>query len=427
MRILLIPSTFGWLNMGDVALMQVAVARLAALWPDAEIRVPTHDAARLAGYCPAATALPYDTWLDESFLFGRLQRALPPALASGVGRARRALEGRAPGLLDRATRAKVRLRGGDPAALASFLDAIDGADLVVVGGAGGFADRFPGYVNLVLAVSARAARRGRPTVMMSQGLGPLRDPALLLRARAVLPRLRLIALRERERGERILARLGVQPDRIVTTGDDAVELALAGASDTGSGGAALGVNVRIAPAAEVEPALIEALRPVLATAAARHGAPMLPVPIALQRELDTAPLRGLTGGDGGAELRTPELVIEQVGRCRVVVTGAYHAAVFALGQGIPAVCLARSEYYHDKFAGLVDLFGPGCGVVDLRAPEWPAALERMLDERWTRAPRLRGPLLAAARAQVEAGRAAYARVGAIAAPASLPASLPASG
>ena len=58
-------------------------------------------------------------------------------------------------------------------------------------------------------------------------------------------------------------------------------------------------------------------------------------------------------------------VIKQTARCRVVVTGAYHAAVFALAQGIPVVCLSNSPYYLAKFQGLEDLFGSGCTIVTL--------------------------------------------------------------
>ena len=40
-------------NMGDVAMLQVAVARLLKLWPEARIEVLTDSPAGLARYCPA--------------------------------------------------------------------------------------------------------------------------------------------------------------------------------------------------------------------------------------------------------------------------------------------------------------------------------------------------------------------------------------
>ena len=45
-------------NMGDVAMLQVAVARLLSLWPDARIEVLTDSPSNLSRYCPGARPLP---------------------------------------------------------------------------------------------------------------------------------------------------------------------------------------------------------------------------------------------------------------------------------------------------------------------------------------------------------------------------------
>ena len=118
--------------------------------------------------------------------------------------------------------------------------------------------------------------------------------------------------------------------------------------------------------------------------------------------------------DGGATLDTPQRVIEQVSRCRVVLTGAYHAAVFALAQGIPVVCLADSELYVDKFAGLADGFGTGCTIVPVRQGDLAGRLEGALAAAWDAAPRPHAPLRAAAERQAERSREAYARFFALA-------------
>ena len=128
-------------------------------------------------------------------------------------------------------------------------------------------------------------------------------------------------------------------------------------------------------------------------------------------------LRALLAGgpeeDGGFTLRTPEAILAQVRRCRILVTGAYHAAVFALGQGIPAVCLDGSSYYHAKWEGLVDLFGEGCRVVSLGAPQWETHLAVAIDGAWAGADAVRADLLASAARQVQAGRRACARIAAL--------------
>jgi colanic acid/amylovoran biosynthesis protein len=102
-------------------------------------------------------------------------------------------------------------------------------------------------------------------------------------------------------------------------------------------------------------------------------------------------------------------VIPQTGRCRVVVTGSYHAAVFALGQGIPAVCMEHSPYYSQKFRGLQAQFGAGVEIVPMAEPDFGLRLERAIRFAWDSAERLRVSLLDATAAQIDLSRAAYAR------------------
>ena len=121
-------------------------------------------------------------------------------------------------------------------------------------------------------------------------------------------------------------------------------------------------------------------------------------------------LAGLGDTDGGASLETPQLVIDRVGECRVVVTGSYHGAVFALAQGIPVVALVKSPYYVNKMAGLQDQFGIGCELVRLDEGNVSGRIRAAIDRAWAEAERVRGPLLQAAAEQIERGRRAYARL-----------------
>ena len=151
------------------------------------------------------------------------------------------------------------------------------------------------------------------------------------------------------------------------TGDDAVELAfsaLGGRTRPASDASKIGVNVRVAAYAEIESDMLSVLREALAAAARAHDARLTPIPIAHHGGgMDVATLRGLLAGlgdaDGGASLDTPQLVIDRIGECRVVVTGSYHGAVFALAQGIPVVALVKSTYYANKMMGLAQQFGFG--------------------------------------------------------------------
>jgi colanic acid/amylovoran biosynthesis protein len=103
-------------------------------------------------------------------------------------------------------------------------------------------------------------------------------------------------------------------------------------------------------------------------------------------------------------------VLEVLQRCRVVVVGSYHAAVFALSMGIPAVMIAAREHYAQKLHGLAHQFGVGCQVELASHPELAMRLQAAIESAWTCAPGTRVTLLAAARNQVVASEAAYERL-----------------
>ena len=88
----------------------------------------------------------------------------------------------------------------------------------------------------------------------------------------------------------------------------------------------------------------------------------------------------------------------------MLVTGAYHAAVFALTQGIPVIALSTSRYYEDKFLGLADMFGTGLELVDTETEDLHERLKTAVREAWERAPEDRPALRAAAERQVAASQ-----------------------
>jgi colanic acid/amylovoran biosynthesis protein len=205
------------------------------------------------------------------------------------------------------------------------------------------------------------------------------------------------------------------------TGDDAIELAYAEHAQSGESRArstTIGVNVRIAPYAEVRPDLLPVLRTVLQCAADTYGARMTPIPIAHHGgAMDVATLRDLLEGigdaDGGAALQTPRDVIKRVGKCRVVVTGSYHGAVFALAQGIPVVAIVKSQYYLNKMAGVAHEFGTGCQIVSLDEHGVGERLTDAISRAWSEADEVREPLLRAAENQIQRGKSAYLRLRAL--------------
>jgi polysaccharide pyruvyl transferase WcaK-like protein len=414
-------GTAEYQNIGDISMLQVAAARLRRLWPTACIKVLTESPANLGKYCPGTESLlrvGRDCWVGDrdsfnSFLFTRFHKYLPGPMISWLSGLIRMLEIKSPSLL----RMMIRLRpifgnGGDyKDNLIAFLEAMENADLHVVCGAGGFADSCKMWNIITLNTVEAAILRNIPVAMFGQGMGPLNDLQVLSRAKSILPQVSIITLRGGRGGLALLESLGVDASHILTSGDEAIDLAYGARTD--EHGQALGVNLRVASYAEIDIRFIEKLRPILHEFARQHNAAMIPVPIAFHsRASDPQAIRLLLAGfddqsDGGATLDTPLKVIKQAGRCRVVVTGAYHAAVFALAQGIPVVCLSNSPYYDAKFLGLEDQFGLGCETVSLNDPEkfemLPAALERA----WQSAESVRLPLQQAALRQIELSRSAY--------------------
>jgi colanic acid/amylovoran biosynthesis protein len=422
MSVMLVPCNTRCLNMGDVAMLQVAVARLRALWPGEELRIFTSDAAALVEYCPGVTPvmLPdQPQWCTDHYLGGRLHSWLPERWSErlvgvAVNAACRAA------LREHLLRLRSRARPLDRESLRAFLDAIGGSRLLVIGGAGGVADPFNVYSNLVLLALQVARRRGIPTAIMGHGFGPLSVPSLRAKAAAVLPSVDTIAVREALASRPLLASLGVPLDRVVTTGDDAIELAYA--ERPAAIGDAVGINLRLARSAGATEHDIDPVREGLRLFLASCPAPLVGLPIARQGNLDADAiermLAGLdapvAGSGSGSELDTPLKVIRQVSRCRIVVTGAYHAAVFALAQGIPAICLARTQYFFGKFQGLADQFGGrGCHVVSLDGDDLPARLALTMTAAWAEAPVVRDFLCRAAARQIMQGHAAYGRLPAL--------------
>ncbi|HEY9299757.1 MAG TPA: polysaccharide pyruvyl transferase family protein, partial [Phormidium sp.] len=225
---------------------------------------------------------------------------------------------------------------------------------------------------------AYAARLGKTTAFLGQGLGPLEDTANFEKAKKALNQARLISLREKRAGLPLLKKMGIAPDKVVVTGDDAIELAFnARKPEIGN---AIGINLRMASYSSVTKEYVNGLRSIIHKVASERSANLLPVPIehaskSQSTHSDSSSIKELLCGlddqsDGGASLDTPLKVIQQVSQCRLVVSGSYHAGVFALSQGIPVIGLAKSKYYVDKFSGLSDQFPGGCKVILLADPEF---------------------------------------------------------
>lgn len=420
-RILLEPGSFNGRNMGDVAMLQVAVARLEAGCPGAKLTTFTNDPDELARHCPSVASLSTDArrlWFGRPPLASWFMSRAPARLARAVTAGRRRAWHAAPEAYRRLLRAAAVVDGPLRERLAAVTDALESATLFVVAGQATLTDADRERALLLFDVTEALLDRGTPVAWMGQGLGPMEDAELRARAAAVLGASRLIAVRESRSALPLLEELGVPRDRVVVTGDDAVEPAFA--ARPAFAGTGLGVHLRRAPLAIRDEATLQRIRPVLHAAAARHGTTLVPLPISHHRygAYDPATIAQVSAGfhcvADASGLDTPAAVMAAAGQCRVVVSGAYHAAVFALAQGVPVVCLGASRYYLDKFHGLAEQFDGACTVLHLEAPDLPARLGAAVDRLWTEADDWRPRLLAAAERQIAAGREAYRRLLAVA-------------
>ena len=417
MHILIDSGSYHCLNVGDVAMLQIGVERLRSLWPDASIAAVTNAPETLARHCAGVQPVPLVgrvVFLSDR-LFGRADQFFPRAIRETLGRVQEHVRRDWPSGLGALIAAKRALTlRQDFAAPRAYVNAVKRADLVVGTGAGVFADAFVENAMGVLATLEFAQKQHVPTALMAHGMGPVSDAALKRHMARVLPRLTLMTLREHRESMRLIKSLGMARDHVAVTGDDAVELANRRARP--QLGDAIGVNVRVAAYSGVGGSAIDVIRPAVHRAAGLLAAPLVPVPIAHHPNChDGIAIQSVLAGYSNApvpfmELNTPAKAIDQVSRCRIVVTGSYHAAVFALAQGIPAVALTATPYYANKFSGLAELFPGGCEMVALSDSDPAIALESAIGRAWANAPLLREPLLRAARGQIDTARAAYRRL-----------------
>ncbi|MGI9540085.1 MAG: polysaccharide pyruvyl transferase family protein, partial [Miltoncostaeaceae bacterium] len=360
MRILIDNGEYGVVNRGDMAMMSVALKRLIDRWPDAELGILTSAPTRLRLFFPQALPIVPargGAWPAGPALERVPQRGVRLALrAERIGESGRSLA-------RRAQRRMGRLHvgdGGDLAGRASWPPAaVWSADLLVGAGGGYLTDVDPEQVRRTLTLFDAAHEAGIPTALMGQGVGPLERADLVGAASTTLGRIGLIATREALAGPGRLAALGVPQDRVVVTGDDAVEFAH-GLRRPGLG-SHIGVNLRVVDYTGIDDGGAAWVREAVHAAAFTLQASLAPIPVSEWEDEDRRGTRAVVDGfpaviaDRGRNA-TPEHAARRVGSCRVMVTGTYHAAVFALSQGVPVVAISRSRYYDDKFHGLADQF-----------------------------------------------------------------------
>ncbi len=422
MKILLENSSYHHQNMGDAAMLQGAVRRLQTLWPESTIYVLTEAPDLAARYFPGVVPIGVDghrNWFEtKRMLFRPFYRFAPSTFARSLSKIDWKVRYAYPKATYRWLQIQRKFLNIDTdGSISAFLNILFSADLVIATGGGYVNDIFPYHLKLILDSLKLSILLGKPIFMMGQGIGPLHDPELKSLAQDVLTHASLISLREGQISKRYLNSLNVPMSRVMVTGDDAIELAYK--SNPLKAGNGIGINLRLAKYSEVGDRMEEILsiiRKAIHAAATRHGTRLIPLPIAFHDlDSDVRTIQLLLEGyrnisNNWQDNREPDFIIEQTGNCRLVITGSYHAGVFALSQGIPVVALVKSKYYEYKFKGLSDQFGTGCHIVYLDDKELQEKLALEIDSAWNSANKVRPQLLLAAEKQIEMGKRAYQRL-----------------
>ncbi len=341
MRILVEHGSHALNNVGDVAQLQASLARLRSLFPLATLVVPTSSPDRLANLAPDAH--PHD---DRGFV-ARAPRS--NSLLRGV--ARKSLER--------------RLRH---------------VDLLVVAGGGFLNSSFPRHARSVADLAVAAFERDIPVAFFGQMIGPFNDEALQRRVSEALQVAGVVSVRMGTSEKCRLRSIGIADERLLFTGDEALAVLAEGpiAPFTGD----LGLNVRTTSYANVNRARRDRIIHVVRQASVDHKLALSWCPIALDRNGDNSPAgaESPSGIFNATPTRALELTVRRIGALRLLVTGSYHAAVFASGQGVPVVALSASPYYDQKFADLASYFPDRVMVVDLLSEQSDRALKASIDQ-----------------------------------------------
>jgi polysaccharide pyruvyl transferase WcaK-like protein len=320
-------------HIGDEAMLEANLASIRRLLPKVAVTVVTRDPAWVTGrYGVDAIATPGFSG-DPS-----------------AGAQRRAM-------LDRLLGAARSGRRGD-----ATVDAVSGADGLVVSGGGNLSSSWPDLLYERVALIHLARIFGKPAVVLGQTLGPnLADDERRLLAEA-LGYARFVGLRELPSAALAL-KLGVPAERLWYQGDDALRIddsLPTAARATRSHAPTLSVTIDPqlrASTGKVFDSTVDQLRELAETT----GASIVLTPHAFGNEHAGTP-SDLTEARIVAErLRLPHTVIaagldaerarQVTGDAALIISSRYHPIVFGLGAGVAALGIHGDEYCRIKLQG----------------------------------------------------------------------------
>ena len=384
-KILIENSSYHLYNLGDIAMLQSAIHLLRKNLPEAELLVVTTDPERLKLFCQEAT--PLDAQRLANWQAAKIipipQRILPKFLLNYIRNKEDCYKFANPLRALKYARLCKRLSRGSAADFEDFFRIVRSADVVIASGGGYLNDIFTVQASGILHTLGVAQRLGIPTALFGQGIGPLQNPELFKRTKRVLSKAKFITLREAIQSKAFFKQAKLDFSKTVVTGDDA--LGLLTNSDDNTQQDHIGLNLRDTDYAGYSQSIVSQLKITLQDIHSKYKLPWVPTPVDISRDAgDEKAVRNLVSADTISNdycpPRTPQDLIQLIATCKLVLTGSYHAAVFALSQGVPVCCLAKTAYYFAKFAGLQALFKNGVNIIDLGHPKLATKLLHSVDE-----------------------------------------------
>lgn len=258
----------------------------------------------------------------------------------------------------------------DPAR--AVIDAVAGADAVVIAGGGNLASNWPLHVFERAALAAIAERLDRPLVVSGQTFGPRLEGVDRELVGRLLRSARLVGVRERA-SERLASGLGVAPDRLAANRDDATFLGLGDIPGTDGAAPSILVSLSVHLGWLPRDETITRLAASLDTLAGRTGLPLLFHPhfgsldpeVAAGDELLHDAIRDRLGAPSAAlQPGDPRPAAQLARNAAMLVTSRYHPAVFAAPAGVPIAALSADDYTSVKLRGATGWWDQD-GVIDL--------------------------------------------------------------
>lgn len=256
--------------------------------------------------------------------------------------------------------------------LGKALDEVRRSSVLTICGGGNLTSSYGALLRLRSLLAGYASACGVPVVVTGQQIGPFlsgQDEAILGHW---LPRAKRVGVRDPDSSVKLALRAGVPADRLVVTGDDALDLVSTLPADLPrrcfGARPCVGLSLHLpGNRAERSERLAEmalCLAPWLRSLDADilwlpHLRSSVPHRCDVQLARDFAEVAGLAGRLVVAdrpEYRTPHIKY-LTGLCDFLVSTRYHGLVFALTSGVPVVGVSHDEYTGAKIKGLYAYFG----------------------------------------------------------------------